>query len=422
MEEESYQVQWLLICQINMIMQRTIIKLFAASALFSFMMISTNAMAQKKKAPAKKTTTPAPANANPFGKDDNKNANTTGGGTAPANNPFGGGATTQQPPANNPFGGGGQTQPPKTNSNQPPANNPFGGGATTQQPPAGNKTNGNIPIETIQSTQGSDPLMDPIRKSQRAESAIVSDQKERTPLPYDHIREDDAVYRQKLWKVIDAREKINAPFRYNTTEDNGNQLFFAIIYKAVTEDSVVAFEDERFTLPYKDIERFKTKFSGGIDTSDVMDLDGNVVKKEIRRKEFPIDSIYKFMVKEEIIFDKEAARLVHRIIGIAPMGPLILKGKVYDGPHFPYFWLYYPDIRNTLAKKQVYNSKNMGARMTWEDYLENHLFSYYIVKSTLDNFRDQKLDEYIKDPLFRLLEGDKIKDKIFSYEQSLWAY
>ena len=264
--------------------------------------------------------------------------------------------------------------------------------------------------------------MDPIRKSQRAESAIVSDQKERTPLPYDHIREDDAVYRQKLWKVIDAREKINAPFRYNTTEDNGNQLFFAIIYKAVTEDSVVAFEDERFTLPYKDIERFKTKFSGGIDTSDVMDLDGNVVKKEIRRKEFPIDSIYKFMVKEEIIFDKEAARLVHRIIGIAPMGPLILKGKVYDGPHFPYFWLYYPDIRNTLAKKQVYNSKNMGARMTWEDYLENHLFSYYIVKSTLDNFRDQKLDEYIKDPLFRLLEGDKIKDKIFSYEQSLWAY
>ena len=403
-------------------MQRTIIKLFAASALFSFLLISTTAMAQKKKAPAKKTT--APANANPFGKDDTKNTNTTGGGNAPAtNNPFGGGVTTQQPPANNPFGAS-QNQPPKTTGNQPPANNPFGGGGQTiqTQPPAGNKTNGTIPIETIQSTQGSDPLMDPIKKSQRSESAISSDQKERTPLPYDHIREDDAVYRQKLWKVIDAREKINSPFRYNTTEDNGNQLFFAILYKAVTEDSIVAFEDERFTLPYKDIERFKTKFSGGIDTSDVLDLDGNVIRKEIRRKEFPIDSIYKFMVKEEIIFDKEAARLVHRIIGIAPMGPLILKGKVYDGPHYPYFWLYYPDIRNTLAKKQVYNTKNMGARMTWEDYLENHLFSYYIVKSTLDNFRDQRLDEYIKDPLFRLLEGDKIKDKIFNYEQSLWAY
>jgi len=423
MEEESYRLLWLLICQINMIMQRTTIKLFAATLVFCSIVLSQDVMAQAKKAPAKKPATPT--NANPFGKDDTKPAATTGGGGTqqpPANNPFGAQAQNQ-PPANNPFGGQqGQAQPPRTNGNQPPANNPFGGQQGQAQPPAGGNRNANVPIEVIQSNQGNDPLMDPVRKSLRAESAIVSDQKERTPLPYDHIREDDAVYRQKLWKVIDAREKINAPFRYNTTEDNGNQLFFAILYKAVTEDSIVAFEDERFTLPYKDIEIFKTKFSGGVDTSDVLDLDGNVIRKEIRKKEFPVDSIYKFMVKEEIIFDKEAAKLVHRIIGIAPMGPLILKGKVYDGPHYPYFWIYYPDLRNTLAKKQVYNSKNMGARMTWEDYLENHLFSYYIVKSTLDNFRDQKLEEYIKDPLFRLLEGDKIKDKIFSYEQSLWAY
>ena len=402
-------------------MQRITIKIFAASALFCLLIHSENAMAQTKKPPVKKTTAPAKST-NPFGGATTQPPTTTGGGNA---NPFGGGTT--QPPATtgggnaNPFGGA-QTQPPKpTNGNA----NPFGGTpqsqGTTQPPATGNKIV-NVPIEVMKSNLGNDPLMDAVKKSERSESAIVSEYKERTPLPYDHIREDDAVYRQKLWKVIDAREKINAPFRYNTVEDDGNQLFFAILFKAVTEDSVAAFEDERFTIRYKDINKFKIKFSGGIDTSDVMDLDGNVIKKEVRTKEFPVDSIYKFMVKEEIIFDKEAARLVHRIIGIAPMGPLILKGKVYDGPHFPYFWIYYPDLRNTLAKKQVYNAKNMGARMTWEDYMENHLFSYYIVKSTLDNFRDQRLDEYIKDPLFRLLEGDKIKEKIFNYEQSLWAY
>ena len=409
MEEENYLVQWLLICQINMNMQKTSFKILAASVVFCFVMNCDTSFAQQKKTPPKKTA-PTPAPANPFG-----------GGTTPATNddgkanPFGTGSA--QPPKANPFGGG-TAQPPKPTTG---GANPFGGGGQAQSQPPANKSN-NVPIEVMQSTQGNDPLMDPVRKSERSESAIVSDQKERTPLGYDHIREDDAVYRQKLWKVIDAREKINAPFRYNTTEDNGNQLFFSILYKAVTEDSVAAFEDERFTLRYKDINRFKVKFSGGIDTSDVMDLDGNVVKKEVRTKEFPVDSIYKFQIKEEIIFDKEAARLVHRIIGIAPMGPLILKGKVYDGPHFPYFWIYYPDLRNTLAKKQVYNAKNMGARMTWEDYLESHLFSFYIVKSSLDNFRDQRLEEYIKDPLFRLLEGDKIKEKIFSYEQSLWAY
>ena len=75
--------------------------------------------------------------------------------------------------------------------------------------------------------------------------------------------------------------------------------------------------------PYKDVAKFKAKFSGGMDTSDVQDLDGNIIRKEVRSKEFPVDSVYEFMVMEDVIFDKEAARLVHRIIGIAPMGPTI---------------------------------------------------------------------------------------------------
>jgi gliding motility associated protien GldN len=240
-------------------------------------------------------------------------------------------------------------------------------------------------------------------------------------LQYDDIREDDAIYRHKIWKVIDAREKINAPFIYN--EDDGNQLFFSIVFKAVVEDSVLAFEDERFRKPYKDLNKFKGKFSGGMDTVDVQDLDGNIISREVRSKEFPVDSVYEFMIMEDVLFDKEASRLVHRIIGIAPMGPTILpSGKVIEGPHFPYFWIYYPDLRKTLAKKPVYNPKNLGARMTWEDYLENHHFSYYVVKSTMDNVKDQNLKEYIKDPMFRLFEGEKIKDKIFNYEQGLWAY
>ncbi len=56
--------------------------------------------------------------------------------------------------------------------------------------------------------------------------------------------------------------------------------------------------------------------------------------------------------------------------------------------------------------------------MTWEELFESRMFSSYITKSTLDNPYDRALNQYIKDPLFRLLEGEKIKDKIFDYEQS----
>jgi gliding motility associated protien GldN len=390
-------------------MQRTSIKILSLALIVCTISVNIG-FAQKKKVTAKK---PA-ASANPFG----------GAPSTPAanSNPFGGApASGSQPPkssgAVDPFA-------PSSSKTSGGAVDPFAPakptGGAAGQPPANRQSGGNVPVLVVPSTT-SNPLSDSVKPALRNASAITTDIKDRNPLQYDDIREDDAIYRHKIWKLIDAREKINAPFIYN--EDEGNQLFFSIVFKAVIEDSVLAFEDDRFRKPYKDIAKFKAKFSGGMDTSDVQDLDGNIIRKEVRSKEFPVDSVYEFMIMEDVVFDKEASRLVHRIIGIAPMGPTILpSGKVIEGPHFPYFWVYYPDLRKTLAKKPVYNPKNLGARMTWEDYLENHHFSYYIVKSTMDNVKDQNLKEYIKDPMFRLFEGEKIRDKIFNYEQGLWAY
>jgi hypothetical protein len=51
------------------------------------------------------------------------------------------------------------------------------------------------------------------------------------------------------------------------------------------------------------------------------------------------------------------------------------------------------------------------------------MFSSYIVKSSFDNPFDIDLATvYPNNTLFRLLTGEKIKDKIFNYEQSLWSY
>jgi hypothetical protein len=50
------------------------------------------------------------------------------------------------------------------------------------------------------------------------------------------------------------------------------------------------------------------------------------------------------------------------------------------------------------------------------------MFTARVVKSTVDNPADLPIEGFIKDPILRLLEGDKIKDKIFNYEQDLWSY
>jgi gliding motility associated protien GldN len=259
---------------------------------------------------------------------------------------------------------------------------------------------------------------------------------DRNPLSYDYIREDDATYSQFVWREIDAREKMNAPFIYSAKDETGDQRFFSIILEAIkNSDSAIAFDatDDRFTTPlsYADVMSLSTNKSSKLDTTysqnpdneDIMDT--VIIWKENIKAPKP-DSIYKFRIKEQWFFDKESSRMFVRIIGIAPMAPAPLppgmKKAVGPPTYYPLFWVYYPDLRPTLSKSFAYNPKNAGGRMTWEEIFEGRFFSSYITKSTLDNPYDKTLTQLIKDPLFRLLEGENIKEKIFNYEQDLWSY
>lgn len=309
----------------------------------------------------------------------------------------------------------------KSNSTQP----------LQQAPPSTNdagtkKVQTNIPYVNISSSGGSGSgINDTVKVSLRNDNIIERNLvKDRTPLAYKNIREDDAVYKQRIWREIDSREKINLPFRYSLVEDNGSQRFVSILINAI-KNGVTAFDpiDDRFTTPLTTQQAIGTLSSGKPDTIPVSDLDGNIVKYNVMTKEPSLDSVYKFLIKEEVVFDKETSRLYTRILGICPEMPITLSDGTSLGQMRRLFWLYYPDLRPTLAKYEVYNPKNFGARMSWEDLFESRMFSSYIIKSTLDNPFDQSLKEkYGKNTLFVLLEGDAIKDKIFNYEQSLWSY
>ena len=281
-----------------------------------------------------------------------------------------------------------------------------------------------LPITVIKSSGNG--LLDSTKLSLRNDGAVERNLvKDAVPLAYEDIREDDAVFMVRVWREIDAREKINLPFRYAAVEDNGSQRFISILLHAISSGEVTAFsgDDDRFTTPITADDAMNA-FGGGFDTVKVYDPDGNVTGYQVRAKATEPDSIYKFRIKEEWIFDKESSRMFVRIIGIAPVIPFKLStGDIVANSDRPVWWVYYPDLRPVLAKYDVYNPKNMGARMTWEELFESRIFSSYIVKSSIDNPFDIDLATvYPNNTLFRLLNGEKIKDKIFNYEQSLWSY
>lgn len=293
--------------------------------------------------------------------------------------------------------------------------------------PSGYNPYGNLPIVVEKSSGGfTDSLKPSLRNDAAFEKTGIND---RTPLPYDHLRQDDALFSERVWREIDTREKINQVFGYRSTDDQGrDQRFINILVRAVREGKVMAFDpdDDRFTTPL-DSTSFEKAISGGAtcDTIPVYKVEDptQIDHWSVVCNTLDPDAIVKFRIKEDWVFDRESSRLVCRILGIAPLKTIMSSDQKTERGAVPLFWVYYPELRNELVKYEVYNPKNMGqSRMTWEELFESRMFSSYIVKSTMDNPQNRFIRSYVKDPILALLEGENIKEKIFNYEQDLWEY
>lgn len=298
------------------------------------------------------------------------------------------------------------TQQQQQNNNQQPVNyDPYGG----------------LPIR-VDSSGIADTV---IRKSLRNDNAYdKTSVSARTPLVYEHLRADDALFAEKVWRELDLREKMNQTFRYDAKDDNGSQMFVDMVMTAVRKGEVTAFEDDRFSIP-KTVAEIDLLTAGRADTVpqyDVKQID-KIVGYLVTRASFQAKDITKIRLKEEWVFDRESSRMFCRILGIGILKTEFIPGTTKERGTSSLFWVYYPDLRPMLAKSEVYNPKNMGQnRMTWEELFESRMFSSYIVKSTLDNSANRFIKNYIKDPILALLEGDNVRDKIFNYEQDLWSY
>lgn len=259
--------------------------------------------------------------------------------------------------------------------------------------------------------------------------------KERFPLAYEHIREDDVVFRQRIWREINIEEKINQSFRYKGEDENGSQLFITILLNALL-DSTLKKGDSLNNLVAFDASN--DRFTRMLTASEIRQTMGIECKKEFSQRKndsvltcstFNPDDVKNILLKEEWIFDKEASKLIVRILGIAPIKTKVIVNKDKSGAVIdstiekaPMFWIYYPGFRSHLAKYEVYNGRNFGASMSWEELFEYRYFSSTIVKSTFDNPDNKYISEVMKTEILSLIEAEKTKERLLKFEQSVWQY
>lgn len=265
------------------------------------------------------------------------------------------------------------------------------------------------PEEDLLRTESSEPEDDDAPIDGIVKKRLVE---EREILTYEPIREADIFWEKKVWRVIDIREKMNLPFAYP------EMPFFSIVMDAAVNGEIDTYstEDDKFTYKLEPDE--VASMGASVDTVITFDPETYEENIQVVRNDLNPEDVKRFRIKEIWFFDEESSTMQVRILGIAP-----LKDVTDDNGNFryeqPMFWVYYPNIRELLARHNVFNPGNDASNITWEDLMENRHFSSYIMKSS--NVYDRRLQDYLTG-VDLLLEADKIKNELFNFEQDLWSY
>ncbi len=240
-------------------------------------------------------------------------------------------------------------------------------------------------------------------------------------LPWQHLRENDILWKKRVWREIDIREKQNMAFIFPGDDMTGGGYFIEIILDAIQKGKVKAYSnlDDHFSNALT-VKQIKEMMIGEPDTTWIENPLTGELTMEIVHNDFNPDIVTKYRLKEDWIFDRNLGRMVVRIIGVAPIKDIIDENTGEYRTSQAVFWLYYPELRPMLAQYEVFNPENDVHRMTWNDYFENRFFSSKIIKTSNPfdiNYKQRNMSN-----LEALYEGKKATEMLFNKEHDMWVY
>ena len=264
-------------------------------------------------------------------------------------------------------------------------------------------------------------------------------------VPYIHLREADVMWSKRIWRVLDLKEKKNHKLYYPLDPQNDRiSLFEVMRYGALEEGSITLYDlggielDDKFRFPVRpkngnsnDPEfkrQLETMFGQEtqVDSIEIVDGvegpavddDGENIKITVV-EEYTSRDIVRYVLKEDWFFDKQRSMLDVRIIGISPVvyskNPETLE---IDGLK-NLFWLYFPECRYVFQNFFVYNPENDAQRMSFDDLFWQRDFSSFVQKES--NVFDRAVSPNW-DGLDALLQSEKVRNEIFTFEHDLWHF
>jgi gliding motility associated protien GldN len=239
----------------------------------------------------------------------------------------------------------------------------------------------------------------------------------RKPVTFNHASEINLMWMKRVTRVLDLREKINHPFYYPLETSNGMSNLITVLRSGICSNELTAFDpiSDEFLYVFRGEEA--CKLGELTDTMYVPNEDGEIEAIEVNEP-FKTENVLRYRIKEDWFFDSKRSVMEARIIGICPIEEVHDENGEYKGDR-PLYWLYMPEIRHVLSNSETPNRHNDVERRTYDDLFNKRFFSSYIYQAS--NVQGRKIQDY-KTGLDALLEGKRIENSMFDYEQDLWEY
>lgn len=238
------------------------------------------------------------------------------------------------------------------------------------------------------------------------------------------MREGDAMYAKRTWRIIDLQE------RQNKVAVWPRNPLPKVLYDAALTGQLRPYKNDSLTGFY-DVEQFVKL---GVDTffaKKLIDPNGdedNYTMDTIVDEFRPTERIQQFMILEDWYFDKRTSQQRAQIIAIAPLYRRTISG--IDLGFIPLCWFKYydrfdkeKDCRDVMVNSLMYNAGNPYQKFSYDDWFEQRNFSSFIIKES------NPYDIFIMDDpevkrngLDALIRAGKLKQQTLEQEHDMYEY
>jgi gliding motility associated protien GldN len=256
------------------------------------------------------------------------------------------------------------------------------------------------------------------------------------PLPYGYVHDRDVLMGKTIWEFIDLDERINFPLYYpidTAFVGKERRSLFDVLVKNIKNGKITEVYGDDYFNTKKTFKDMASSFTY-IDTTDTGKDEINnyyddyksgakvLDPQYINKKELDASYVSGYRIKGFWYFDKRQGELKYRLLALCPVTPEARDAGNEKADVIDLFWVYFPTVRDILHESKAFNDKNSAMPISFDHLLNSRRFSGNIYKEE-NVYGDREIEKYMKDnSQNQLLESERVKEKIRSFESDMWNY